>query len=239
MCGAEKAAGAVERRLAAAPGRCASRSSSRPATPSSPKTKVKAGAPSPKSSKGEKKDAKKQKPARDYFAPKTNIHVPNFNVVSDYEALHAGGFRQPAKYLRQQAPDHQLHRFGPGTAASMYEATAADFKWLEHMNADEPLEGKGSEVCTTTPNANYMRPEHLEKLFDVFEETSWAASAMPTQEQAAQNPSLYVATAAPSRGEKQSSCAVACVFVLCCMCVCVCIYTDVCVCVCVCVCGSR
>ena len=144
----------------------------------------KRGASSP--SKGEKKDAKKQKPARDYFAPKANIHVPNFNVVSDYEALHAGGFRQPAKYLRQQAPDHQLHRFGPGTAASMYEATAADFKWLEHMNADEPLEGKGSEVCTTTPNANYMRPEHLEKLFDVFEETSWAASAMPTQEQAAQ-----------------------------------------------------
>ena len=110
--------------------------------------------------------------------------MPSFHEVADYEMSHAGGFRQPNACLRENVADHQLNRYGPGTAAPMYEATPADFEWLEHMNS-EPLEGKGT-VCATTPNAQYMRPEHLEKLFDTFEETSWASSAIPTQEQAAQ-----------------------------------------------------
>lgn len=139
----------------------------------------KRSAASPKKEKA----SKKAKPARDYFAPKVNIHVPNFNVVQDYDAAHPAGYKQTSKYLRGEAPDHQLNRFGPGTAAPMYEATKSDFQWLEHMNS-EPLDGNKS-VCTTTPNAQYMRPEHLEKLFDVFEESSWAASSMLTQEQAA------------------------------------------------------
>lgn len=134
--------------------------------------------------RGGKKDAKKAKPARNYFAQKVDIHVPSFHEVADYEMSHEGGFRQPNAYLRENVADHQLNRYGPGTAAPMYEATPADFEWLEHMNS-EPLEGKGT-VCATTPNAQYMRPEHLEKLFDTFEETSWASSAIPTQEQAAQ-----------------------------------------------------
>ncbi|CEG01118.1 Zinc finger, GATA-type [Ostreococcus tauri] len=142
----------------------------------------KRGASSP--GKGEKKAAKKQKLARDYFAQKADIHVPNFNVVPDYAMNHAAGFKQPGEYLRQNVPDHQLNRFGPGTAAPMYESTPADFQWLEHMNS-EPYESK-SAVCATTPNAQFMRPEHLEKLFDVFEESSWAQSQMPTQEQAVQ-----------------------------------------------------
>ena len=153
------------------------------------------GASSP--SKGEKKAAKKQKSARDYFAQKADIHVPNFNMVADYEMSHAAGYRQPAEYLRTAVPDHQLHRFGPGTAAPMYEATPVDFEWLEHMNV-ENLEVKGT-VCATTPNAQFMRPEHLEKLFDVFEESSWASSAMPTQEQAVQHVlgNIFNASATP------------------------------------------
>jgi len=120
--------------------------------------------------------------ARDMFAPKQNIHVPMFKTVSDYASTHAGGFKPPTTYLRGDNSEHALRRFGPGTAAPMYEASNADFQWLEHMNS-EPLEGEKS-VCATTPSAQYMRPEHLEKLFDVFEETSWEASAMLTQEQA-------------------------------------------------------
>ena len=36
-------------------------------------------------------------------------------------------------------------------------------------------------MCATTGAAVHA-PEHLEKLFDTFEETSWASSAIPTQD---------------------------------------------------------
>ena len=62
--------------------------------------------------------------------------MPSFHEVADYEMSHAGGFRQPNAYLREKnVADHQLNRYGPGTAAPMYEATLADFEWLEHMNS--------------------------------------------------------------------------------------------------------
>ena len=101
--------------------------------------------------------------------PDGEIHLPSFAAVEDYEASMLGGFKPPAGYISAR-PNTPAGRFGSGGPAPLYSASSEDNEWLAGVNAA----GTGSHNA----GEPFLKEQHLEQLFDVFEEASWHTGEM-------------------------------------------------------------
>jgi len=138
---------------------------------------------------------------KDPFAKNENIHVPQFGKAETahyYANLNDGKAYKPPQGYHKSDGGVVAARFGPNTAAATYECDDQDLQWLESqrdafvaenmkekkkMNTmmkkkDQRQQGEQGKRALMKGGKDSMTQEHVEKLFDVFEEESWCASSM-------------------------------------------------------------
>ena len=140
---------------------------------------------------------------KDPFAKTENIHVPQFGKAETaqyYASMNDGKAYKPPQGYHKSDGGVVAARFGPNTAAATYECDDQDLQWLESQRDAFVAENMKEKKKTNTTmmkkkdqkkqgeaeggkqaemkGKDGVTQEHVEKLFDVFEEASWCASSM-------------------------------------------------------------
>ena len=140
---------------------------------------------------------------KDPFAKTETIHVPQFGKAETaqyYASMNDGKPYKPPQGYHKSDDGVIAARFGPNTAAATYECDDQDLQWLESQRDAFVAENmKEKKKMNTTmmkkkdkkqqggaqggrqgemKGKDGVTQEHVEKLFDVFEEASWCASSM-------------------------------------------------------------
>jgi hypothetical protein len=100
--------------------------------------------------------------------------------MSDYDATNLGGFKLTAGYISAR-PNTPAGRFSGGAPAPLYSATSEDTHWLAGVNVGRVVSGGGGgggAAMGAASGDTFLKEQHLEQLFDVFEEASWHAGEM-------------------------------------------------------------